>query len=268
MNNLKIVLSGLTKEQMAQINAQERLSRISQLATTDVKRQGKEISALRNDARAASRGMNTFAATLEYTTERFIQIGVVLLTIRKIRQAISDMITNISELDKALVELQKVTDLSGSSLETFTNRAYNAGEELARTGKEVIDATTLFSRAGYEIQDAFELSKTALLLTNVADGIDNITDASSTLISVLKAFKMEASDSIHIVDALNAVSNNFALDTDNLAEILQRVSGTLEQTGTTMEEVIGLSVGGFTTLRNAEMVASGEYFCQYVQKCA
>jgi TP901 family phage tail tape measure protein len=79
---------------------------------------------------------------------------------------------------------------------------------------------------------------------------------------------MEASDSIHIVDALNAVSNNFALDTDNLAEILQRVSGSLEQTGTTMEEVIGLAVGGFTTLRNAEMVASGEYFCQYVQKCA
>ncbi len=50
--------------------------------------------------------------------------------------------------------------------------------------------------------------------------------------------------------------------------ILERSAGTLEQSGTTLEEVIGLAVGGYTTLRNAEMVASGKYFCQYVQKCA
>jgi TP901 family phage tail tape measure protein len=68
---------------------------------------------------------------------------------------------------------------------------------------------------------------------------------------------MGAEESLHIVDALNEVSNNYAIDTDNLADILQRVSGTLGQTGTTMEEVFGLAVGGFTTLRNAEMVASG-----------
>ena len=34
------------------------------------------------------------------------------------------MITNVVELDTSLVELQKVSELSGKSLEVFTNRAF------------------------------------------------------------------------------------------------------------------------------------------------
>ena len=67
----------------------------------------------------------------------------------------------------------------------------------------------------------------------------------------------EASETSHIVDALNEVSNTFAVDTNNLTEILKRASGTIAQTGTSYEELLGLSTAGFESLRNAEMVASG-----------
>lgn len=266
INTLKIKISGLTEAQKQLTNSTARMAAIE--SEIDPVKRAAQIRSLSSDINAASRNMNTFAASVEYTVERFAQIGIVVGAFRLLKRAISDMIDVVTNLNTSLVELQKVADLEGNSLKDFTEQAYGLGEQLARTGQEVIDATTVFSRAGYEIQDAFDLAESSLLLTNVADGISSVSDASSVLISVLKAFNMSADDSMHIVDSLNEVSNNYAIDTDNLADILTRVSGTLAQTGTTMEEVFGLAVGGFTTLRNAEMVASGKVFCQYVQKCA
>lgn len=255
IETLKIKISGLTDAQKDLASVTERMVAIE--SETDPVKKSSQIKALSSDINAASRNMNTFAASVEYTVERFVQIGVVVGTFRVLKNAILDMVGVVTNLNTSIVELQKVTNLEGNSLQEFIQRAYDVGSTLARTGQDVIDATTVFSRAGYEIKDALDLANSALLLTNVADGINSVSDASSTLISVLKAFNMNANESLHIVDALNEVSNNYAIDTDNLADILQRVSGTLGQTGTTMEEVFGLAVGGFTTLRNAEMVASG-----------
>ena len=157
----------------------------------------------------------------------------------------------------SLTELNKVADLTENQLADITKRAYEAGTTIGRTGKEVIDATSEWVRAGYNIEDAFSLSQQSLLLTNIGDGITDVKEASSSLIAVLKGFKMEASDTAHVVDALNEVSNNFAVDTNNLTEILKRTSGTLAQTGTSYEQLIGLATGGYESLRSAEMVASG-----------
>ena len=189
-----------------------------------------------------------------YKFLRFYLVGGLLV---RFVGGLKDSIATVKELDTSLTELNKVADLTSVQLKNITDRAYEAGSAIGRTGKEVIDATTTFKRAGYEIEQAFELSQQALLLTNIGDGINDVTEASSSLIAVLKGFKKEAGETSHIVDALNEVSNNFAIDTVNLTEIMKRVSGTIAQTGTSYEELLGLATGGFESLRNAEMVASG-----------
>ena len=171
------------------------------------------------------------------------------------------------ELDTALTELSRVSNLSGNELTRFADRAFEAGKAIGRTGKEVVEATSEFRRAGFEMEQAFDLAQNALILTNIGDGINDVREASSSLIAILKGFKKEASDTTHIVDALNEVSNTYALNVSNLTEIMKRTSGTIAQTGTSFEELIGLATAGFESLRNAEMVASGK-FCPYVQKCA
>ena len=56
--------------------------------------------------------------------------------------AVKDMVNNVRELDKAQTELRKVTDLSGKSLEDYTNRAYKMSGAVAKTGTEIIQAAT------------------------------------------------------------------------------------------------------------------------------
>lgn len=206
------------------------------------------------DGASASTGILSKAIENAGKFLRFYLVGGVLVGFAN---SIKNGVKSVVELDTSLTELAKVSNLTGSQLKVFTDQAYDAGRTIARTGKEVIDATAEFKRAGYEINEAFELSKQALLLTNIGDGINDVTEASSSLIAILKGFKMEARETAHIVDSLNEVSNNYAVDTNNLTEILKRASGTIGQTGTSYEQLLGLATGGYESLRSAEMVASG-----------
>jgi len=179
-----------------------------------------------------------------------------------------NMVTAVKELDKSLTELQKVSDLSGSALDRFTDKAYNLGATIGRTGKEVIDAVTTFKRAGYELSDSMGLAEAALVMTNVGDGIGDVEEASSSLISVLRGFNIDSSGAMGVVDAINQVSNTAPIDFENITEGLKRVSGTMSQTGTSLAETIALLTGGFATQRDIESVSSGKQTAPYVQKCA
>lgn len=172
-------------------------------------------------------------------------------------QAIKAMVKAVCELDAVLTEFNKVADLSTEQLENFADKAYEAATKIGRTGKDMIEAATEFKRAGYDLDQSLEMGNAALVMTNVADGIDQTSDAAGTLISVLKGFNISDSDIMSIVDKMNSVSNQSPVGFDNLADGLERVSGTMNQAGNSIDETIGLLTGGFAQLRNMEKVSTG-----------
>lgn len=177
--------------------------------------------------------------------------------INVVKNAIEDMVIQVKELDSSLVELKKVTDLEGNSLEEFTEDAFKLGEEVGRTGKEVIDATTVFARSGYDVQDALDLSKVALVMTNVGDGIGDVENAATSLISVLKAYDLEVSDAMYVTDLLNQVSNTSAINFEDLTEGVQRTGAVFAKSDTSIEELTGLLTGANEVMQNIEKTSSG-----------
>lgn len=198
-----------------------------------------------------------FANMLSVALKKIMVWTIGMTILYQLRNAIQSMINIVRELDMSLLEMQKVTDLGGESLKQFANSAFRAAEGLGRTGKEVIDAAAQFARAGYTIEESLDLSKSAMIMINVAEGIGSVQESTDILIATLRGFNLEASSSSKIVDILNEVSNTTAINFDELAEGLRRTSGVLSQTGTSMEELSGLLVGGFEPLRNIEKVSSG-----------
>ena len=219
----------------------------------NIKKLDIQFSSLKQSA-AQSGSVMSRAFENAYKFLRFYLVGGILV---RFINTFKDGINVIVDLDSSLTELNKVADVTSAKLEEVTDRAFNMGATIGRTGKEVIDATSEWVRAGYGVDEAMGLAEQSLLLTNIGDGINDVKEASSSLISILKGFKLEAYDASHAVDALNQVSNTFAVATNNLTEILKRTSGAIGQTGTSYEELLGLATGGFETLRSAEMVASG-----------
>lgn len=172
-------------------------------------------------------------------------------------QALRSMIQAVRDLDTSLTEFNKVSDLSTDQLAEFSDKAFDSATAIGRTGKDMIDAATEFRRAGYELDSSLDMGNAALIMTNVADGIDDTSDAAGTLISVLKGFNMSETDIMSVVDKMNSVSNQSPIGFDNIAEGLRRASGTMYQAGNTIDETIGLITGGFAQLRNVEKVSTG-----------
>jgi len=242
------------KSALSQIRSDiEKLTITTPDLNNKIKQTKMQFSLLKKEAGETS---NVLIKTLEnaYKFMRFYLVGGALVGIfRVFRQGIAEVIA----LDSALTELNKVLDVSTDELVSYTREAYKMGEVLGRTGKEVINATAEFARAGYNLAESSKLAEQAILLTNVAEGLENTAEAAGYLIAVMKGYNLTAQDSVHIVDLLNEVSNNYAVSTLKLAEGLQRTSGTLSQTGTSVEELAGILTAGYEVLRNMEKVSSG-----------
>lgn len=232
-------------------------SSISNVDTKGLKDLQKQFTIAKTNAESLGETGRSVLGELGNNLQKFASwYGIAGVTVGAVN-SIKDMVKNVSALDDSLIELRKVSDLSGVALERFTDKAYAMGAEVARTGQEVIDATTTFKRAGYTLDESFDLAKTSLVMVNVGDGISNVTDAASALIATLKGFKLSDTDALSVVDMINETSNNAPIDFDNITEGLRRVSGTLSQTGASIQETIGLLTGGFGSLRDIEMVSSG-----------
>ena len=138
----------------------------------------------------------------------------------------------------------------------FSKSAAKIAKDLGATISDVINATATFSRAGFNLQDATELGRVATLFKNVGEGI-SIDKASESIISVMKAFNIEASEAERIIDRINHVSNNFAIDSQGLGFALQRVASAMRAANNTLDETIALTTVANEIVQNPEMVAQG-----------
>ena len=105
--------------------------------------------------------LKAFANETLHVTKKVIQFGAITAVIRGVTSGFADMVQNVFELDSALTEFKKVSNLTGKELERYTDQAYKAGRETARTGTEMIEASTQFRKMGYSDQQSMQLAKTA-----------------------------------------------------------------------------------------------------------
>ena len=128
----------------------------------------------------------------------------------QLETALRDIVRSAIEVDTAMTELKKVTNETDATYASFLNNATERAAKLGATLTEVVNATADYSRLGFSLSEATTLADSALVYTNVADGIESIDDATAALISTMQGFGVEASDSMDIVDKFNHVSNNYA----------------------------------------------------------
>ena len=113
----------------------------------------------------------------------------------------------VKEIDLALTELKKVTDETEETYDKFLQTAAKTGARLGTTISAVTEATATFAKLGYSMEQAAEMAEAALVYKNVGDNIASAEDAADSIISTLKGFKLEASDSMLIVDKFNEVKS-------------------------------------------------------------
>ena len=159
---------------------------------------------------------------LDKTTEKAEKLGLTYqeanLIMQKSLDIMRQMADVVSELDAALIEYQKVSDLSGKSLKRYSDNLGEMGLTVARTTTEMVNAAAMFRKSGFNDKDAATLATISSLFQNVADEQLSAADAASSVISQMRAFNIDADNAVHIIDVYNAVANNFAVGTGDLKQ--------------------------------------------------
>ena len=94
------------------------------------------------EAEKSTGKLKAFGAETLHVTKKVVQFGAITAVIRGVTSGFADMVQNVFELDSALTEFKKVSNLTGKELERYTDQAYKAGRETARTGTEMVEAAT------------------------------------------------------------------------------------------------------------------------------
>lgn len=188
----------------------------------------------------------------------FKQIGQFVGVYGLIQQGtkiIKQMGSEVLNLDSAMIELRKVSDIPQSQLPGVFERAAETAKDYGRTIDDVITSTADWNRLGYSNSQSEELSRVTSLYQNVGDNMTQ-ESASQSLVSTLQGFKLAADEAETIVDKINAVGNNYAIDTAGIGEALQRSAATFELANTDLSSAIALITASNEVVQNPEKVGN------------
>lgn len=184
---------------------------------------------------------------------------------------IGNMANNVLDVNSAMIELRKVSTASDVDIADYYDEAAASAKKYGASIDEVINSTADWSRLGYGLEEAKELSNATTLLQRVGDNMTQET-SSQGLISTLKGFSLASEQATEIVDAANEVANTQPIDTAGIFSALQRSASSLSAAGNTYQESMAMITAANSVVQDPDSVGTAFktkiLYCLYVQKCA
>lgn len=223
-----------------------------------------EMKKLDSEGNTLSTTFTRTASGAQTLGENFESMGRKLQSINGVFQAVKNVVVNFGqamqpllEFEDSLTEFKKVSDLSGEALDEYTKKLGQMGQEVGKSRAEMVDAATEFKKSGFDEADSAQLARIASLYQNIADEELNAGEAANFIISQIKAFNMTADDAMHIIDAINEVSNRTAVSSADLATNIGKASAALAAGGNTYEDVLALMTGIVEITRSGAKASRG-----------
>lgn len=204
-----------------------------------------------------SKNVKSLGQDFTETFGKVLKFGMVTAIIGLMTSSISEAVKSAKDLDDSLIELQKVSSEAKDNLSGFTDQAFELAEAMSTSASNVTDAVTEFSKSGYGLQDSLQLAEQAMVFQTIADDAISASDSATMLIQTMKAYNLTASDSEHIINALNEVSNNYAVSSTDLSQSIGKVASVANLAGVDFEHLLGLMTASTEVTQNASKSANG-----------
>ena len=151
------------------------------------------------------------------------------------------MVDAVKDVDSAMTNLYKVTDETTAKYKEFQDSAGNTAKTLGRDMSSYIEQTANWSKLGYNFKDSQELAKVSSIYANVGE-VDDET-AVSDMVTAMKAFNLQASDAVNIIDQLNILGNSFATSSKDLGAGLSKSASSLAAAGNDIQHSLAMITG-------------------------
>lgn len=209
-----------------------------------------------NAIKNAGENTKTLSERVGGLAAKFTSWLTVSQIVMKLYSSLKKMVTAVIDIDTAMTELKKVTDETSAVYAKYLDDASVRAKKLGATIADTVTASADFARLGYTLDEAAQLADAALVYKNVGDGIEDVSQASESIISTMKAFGIEAENAMTIVDKFNEVGNNFAISSEGVGEALRRSASALAAGNNTLDESIALITAANSVVQDADVVGT------------
>ena len=182
--------------------------------------------------------------------------AIAMAALHLLQGSLQQIYQNVVDIDTAMTELKKVTNETDSTYQSFLTEAGTRAKNIGTDVSSIVNATADYARLGYSLSDATKLADVSAIYYNVGDNLDSFDKATENIVGTMKAFNIQADDAISLVDKLNNVSNNYAVSSGDLGDILQRSASAMEAAGNTLDQTIALGTAMNSVIQNAETTGS------------
>lgn len=214
------------------------------------------LTNFRMEMQAAGKDSKSFGDKLKSSLLQITPLFSTAKIAMSLRTRFNEMIKNVKEIDAAMTELKKVSNETDASYENFLQNAGTRSQQLAVSMTDYIDAATNFNRLGESFEDSQLLGEQAIKLKNVGAQINSIDDATNTLISSMKAFKIDTTDVEKISDAMTYIGNTQPITAGAIGDMLQRSAASMAAANTSFEQTIALGTAANAVIQNPEKVGT------------
>lgn len=168
------------------------------------------------------------------------------------KRALQYLFDNEKKVDDQLVNIAKVVDAPKKELRAFADTIYSEASKVGRSADEFGTSVERWASSGKTLKDAIRLGK----LSTIGSFVGNVDEAAMVdYMSVpLQAFKKNGIEATDILNAMNEVANNNAVEMNDLGEAYKLAAGTASQAGTTFDQLTGLISGAQEVTRQGGSV--------------
>ena len=189
-------------------------------------------SSLREVGDAAEKSGKTVGA-FAHTLISNLAHRAINAVVRSFREALGEM----KDVDTQLVNISKVSGITGKALEEMGDRAYDTASKYGVAASEYLSSVYTFQKAG--LGDSSEaMGELAVKTMLVGDTTADV--ASQFLISANAAWKLGGNieELNQLVDEADYINNNYATDLEKLSSGLPRVASIAAQAGMSYSETL------------------------------
>lgn len=244
-NNTKVT-ENVKNEWQGYVN---RLSSGSDIAVKEINDINIRLKQTESSMRSIGKLGLSWTDKLKQAWEKFGGWGFATGTMMTLYDQIRKIPKEVYEIDTAMTNLYKVTDETSSKYNQFLDSSSKSAHELGRSISSLVEQTANWAKLGFSLDEAEQLAKISSIYANVGE-VDNDT-AVSDMVTAMKAFNIEASDSITIVDKLNKLGNEYATSAAALGDGLARSASAMSTSGTDINKTLAMLTGGTEITQNA-----------------
>lgn len=187
---------------------------------------------------AGNRGNRTIfdviKSDIQRATMRITDFGLAAKVLNTARKEIQQVYQNILKLDEAMTNLRIVTGSNTEQAKSMMNTYNDLAMQLGTTTQAVAQSAAEWLRQGYSVSEANELIKSSTYLSRL--GFMDMGQSVTALTSVMKGFRIEATDSMDIVDKLTQLDAKYATTAGDIATALSRTSAVAREAGLDLDQ--------------------------------